>query len=88
MKFNTKNINKDKPNNLSGTDLINPKKNRKNHSGIILSEVLTTLHKINDSSWKTKNQPRNTKNTQMKTAINNRKPSLIATKVKNITRSK
>jgi len=67
---------------------MNPKKNKKNHSGIILSEVLTTLHKINDSSWNTTNQPRNTKNTNMKNVTKSKNPSLIATNVKNITRSK
>jgi len=73
---------------LSGTDLMNPKKNKKNHSGIILSDVLTTLHKIKDSSWKTKNHPKNTTNINKKKAINIKKQSRMATKVKNIIRSK
>jgi len=88
MKFNIKKTNKDKPNNLSGTDLIKPKKNKKNHSGMILSEVLTTLHKIKDSSWNTKNQPKNTKKMKTKNATKIKKQSRIATKVKKIIRSK
>jgi len=87
-KINIKNTNKDNPSSLSGTDLIKPKKKRKNHSGIILSDVLTTLHKINDSSWNTKNQPRNTMYTTRNKDINKRKLSRIAIKVKKIRRSK
>mgnify|MGYP001609148180 CR=1 FL=1 len=44
------------PVNLSGIAFIKPKNVRKNHSGIILSDVfdVETISKL--SSWKTKNQ--------------------------------
>ena len=57
-KHKIKKIRKHKPKNLSGTDLIKPKKNKKNHSGMILSDVLTILHNIKDSSWNTQNHPK------------------------------
>jgi hypothetical protein len=43
-------INKNKPINLSGTDFKNPNKNKKNHSGKILSDVFNVLTITHDSS--------------------------------------
>lgn len=52
---------KNKPINLSGTAFRNPNKNRKNHSGKILSEVFKVSTITHDSSWNTKYQFINTK---------------------------
>ena len=41
---------KNSPKNLSGTDFKNPNKNKKNHSGRILSEVFSILTITQDSS--------------------------------------
>jgi len=57
----SKRTNKNNPINLSGTDFKNPNKNKKNHSGKILSDVFKTLTITQDSSWKTKYQFNNTK---------------------------
>ena len=46
----SKQTNKNKPINLSGTDFKKPNKNKKNHSGKILSEVLSTSTITHDSS--------------------------------------
>ena len=50
-----------KPISLSGTAFKKPNKNRKNHSGKILSLVFNVSTIIHDSSWKTKYQLINTK---------------------------
>lgn len=47
---------KSKPVNLSGTAFRKPNKNKKNHSGNILSEVFIVSTITHDSSWKTKYQ--------------------------------
>jgi len=56
IKDSTKHNNDIIPKSLLGTDLMKPKKVRKNHSGIIFSEVFIGLHDMKDSSWKTKYQ--------------------------------
>lgn len=50
-----------KPINLSGTAFKKPNKNKKNHSGNILSLVFKVSTITQDSSWKTKYQLINTK---------------------------
>jgi len=45
-----------KPVNLSGTAFKKPNKNKKNHSGNILSDVFNVSTMTQDSSWKTKYQ--------------------------------
>lgn len=47
---------KNNPINLSGTAFKNPNKNKKNHSGNILSEVFNVSTITQDSSWNTKYQ--------------------------------
>ena len=84
----TKKIKKHNPKNLSGTDLINPKKKRKNHSGIILSDVLTTLQIMKDSSWNTQYHPRNTNIMTINRDTNNKNRSLINVNEVNNKRSK
>ena len=56
----TNNTNTQTPPNLSGKALMNPKKVKKNHSGIILSLVFIMLTISKLSSWKTKVQFINT----------------------------
>lgn len=49
------------PVNLSGTAFKKPNKNKKNHSGSILSDVFKVSTMTHDSSWKTKYQLMNIK---------------------------
>jgi len=56
QKPQTKKTTKIQPINLSGTCFKNPKKNKKNHSGKILSAVFKQSNHKNDSSCKTKYQ--------------------------------
>jgi len=73
---------KQRPKNLSGNDLIKPKKNKKNHSGIILSEVFTTLLTKKDSSWNTKNHAQNTPNQKKNKKQKNKKNHVPISKQK------
>lgn len=59
MKRNNENNNitiSNNPVNLSGTAFKKPNKNKKNHSGNILSDVFSVSTITQDSSWNTKYQ--------------------------------
>lgn len=55
-KENSKITINNKPVNLSGTAFKKPNKNKKNHSGKILSDVFNVSTITHDSSWNTKYQ--------------------------------